>query len=413
MFRYFVIVSTFLLVATTVVQAQSVAQTDTSFVVVDVTQETDNREDGTVDYPDDEKSGDDKHDKWIDVLSIDQGAALDVDDGEDDTQAMNKADLVESVSSGASESTGTETQDIGAPAVTDTAGIESDELGVDTNDSTETTALPAYLDLDSNGDDVPAESRTFQMMSNVSKMTVAEVQEVLPGGEYEDIGLRLGDDVYVRSGFMKIGDIKGESTDDASQGNVELTWKVEEGEAAKKPKEIVVVGSKVETDGASPMLLQALTHNEVVDDESLEEFMNQLAHDNEDVETLTATEESVGIIFENKVKLFGFIPLTMKADVSVDTTVDEFGSVKVKFPWWHALTSKPVSSADLQNELESAVLATEISTWQGVSVDDVGLNPQPEPPSAEVPTETFSLNFAEVKAQLFDTAMNVIRKIGA
>jgi hypothetical protein len=274
------------------------------------------------------------------------------------------------------------------------------------------------------------------------------------GTETTDIGFVSDDKTYVRAGFMKLGDIKGESDDSGSasrsgylkiddirgesndssaRGNAETTWKVEKGEkSARKPKEIVVVGSKVAEDKASVKLTLATCDganfvcksSDVQNDDDLLEFAER--HLNEGgVNEIRFEDRSFSIRYSRPASLFGFIPINLKQTAEVAVNDNEFGRVKVRFPWWSFMVKKSVLSGETGVELQKAITSTPLSKWEAIdfdassggdgesSVDLVKLNPQPDPPSStgdEIPVEEVTLNFAEVKASFLDTLMSIIRK---
>lgn len=229
-------------------------------------------------------------------------------------------------------------------------------------------------------------------------------------GASEIVGLKGGQDgfiyngeVYLRAGFIKLGDIKGEAEDSASKGNVEVEFKVEEGESsAEKPKEIVVVGSEVrELDKASPKLQEAIAKGEVVNEDDLEKFMTQLAAvAPEEVQELVSTDNGVRVEFEQEARFLGFIPFKLRSELRVGMEPDEFGAVKVRFPWYSFLARKTVRPHDLELKVEEGLAGAQFSQWTSAGSK-----------TGDVPTESITFNFSEIKAVFFDTAMNAIRNM--
>ena len=212
---------------------------------------------------------------------------------------------------------------------------------------------------------------------------------------------------YLRGGFLKLGDIKGESKDTSGKkgGNVEVAWKIEEGEKGSKPKEIVVVGSKVKDLNASLLTLTNCSGGRLVCNASqvrtqtdLEEYLTRSVNEGGGLNEIRLDDTRMELATNQPVRLFGFIPVNIKQRVEIATDAENLGRVKVKFPWWHVLSRKSIGPQELQNMIEDEISNAEISIWQTEQGD--------------VPTENITLNFAEIKAVLHDTAMAVIRKIG-
>jgi hypothetical protein len=241
------------------------------------------------------------------------------------------------------------------------------------------------------------------------------------GIDDDDFGFVASGQAYVHSGYLKIDDIKGESSDSAG-GNAETTWKVEEGEKASKPKEIVVVGSKT-TDKATPKLLEAScggTHvvcepKNAVTPDGLTDFALRTVNSFESVNEIIMDDTQVEVKGNQPFKLFGFIPMNLKQTVSVSLDQDSFGRVKVKFPWYSFFGRKTVRSHDLMTDLEQGIMDTQFSKWKLMDFDGTQSDPGTGPAGEEImadetqgttgdrPTENITFNFNEVKAQLLDT----------
>lgn len=207
--------------------------------------------------------------------------------------------------------------------------------------------------------------------------------------------------------FIKIGDIKGES-EESSSGNTENQFKVEEGEsAAKKPKEIVVVGSKVrgwdpvkkeEIRGVAPQRTDEV-HNET----DLAFLATRLFIENEDVPTedISLNFEKITWAYRQEAKLLGLFPLSLRHELEVDTRADSYGRIKVRFPWWHVFVSKPVSDVEIV-----ALYDAEVQSLGGGNIMD-----DPETPLLQRQAQTLQ-TLSNVSKALHDTAMAIIRKLG-
>ncbi|MBS3903180.1 MAG: hypothetical protein KGZ30_02255 [Anaplasmataceae bacterium] len=151
-------------------------------------------------------------------------------------------------------------------------------------------------------------------------------------------------------GTTQAGESTGSSTSSSkSKGNVEYNWKVEEGEKMEgvEPDEIDYDG---EAQPLTPDFSILLGGGSGDDGEAEKETTNL----GEEVRTAVAAilldgvkekgmpMESISFNFEKiqarvaqPVKLFGFIPMTVNADVEIDAE----SQVKVQFPWWSFLAT--------------------------------------------------------------------------
>lgn len=309
-------------------------------------------------------------------------------------EEMNKAELIESISSGvAPETKGTETEDIGIIRVDDSAS-GSVPPGTETAPSQIKVLL---LSPSEEGDVITREADS----ANQSKAEKAE----------DDFGFISGGAVYVRAGYVKLGDIKGESSDTASGegGSAGLAWTVdEEGDSeAKKPKEIVVVGSKA-ADSSTPKLFEAVCEGQFATCEPqgattpdhLIDFAQRTVSTYESVNEVRIDDTKIEMVDTQPFKLLGFIPTSLEQTVSVSVESDSFGRVKVKFPWYHVLGRKTVRPHDLVASMEESINTMEVSSWKVADFDAVKS-------SEDRPTETYALNFNEIKAQTLQTMSNV------
>jgi len=243
-----------------------------------------------------------------------------------------------------------------------------------------------------------------------------------PGIDPDEIDFISNGVAYVRSGFMKIADIKGESGA-TSGGNAETTWKVEEGEKAKKPREIVVVGSKTTDKSSAKLTLSTcgganfVCKAEDVDTEDdLLEYVERTVNEYDALGRIVMANEMIDLDIKFPAKLLGFIPVRLNVQTSIATDSEKLGRVKVTFPWWHVFTRKTIRPHDFQTSLEDELNNTEIRTWNGLRVNAegalVGLDSQPDSPSAgDVPTESISLNFTKILAAMLETTMDFLRRL--
>ncbi len=182
--------------------------------------------------------------------------------------------------------------------------------------------------------------------------------------------------------YIKLPDIEGESS------------------SKKKPKEIVVVGSKVRSEN-TPQLVRDVGEDTAVADSFFDIWVDaadpaqasspdsffdifvdageerstpdsffdifvdvtdqdlqlqavSVAQNDESIEQVTVLEEAVRVDYRAHIKLFGFIPLTTTRSVEVETNALGVGNVEVDLPWWHVLARKDVDSEALKQELEKS-----------------------------------------------------------
>lgn len=154
--------------------------------------------------------------------------------------------------------------------------------------------------------------------------------------------------------YLKIDGVEGEAGNTASssaspkpKGNVEYEWKVEEGESAAvpgvEPDEIDVA---VEAQPLTPdfSILLGGGGGSTDDREDLTEsqrsavteiLLQGLADQGAPAETLSLNYEKITTKATQDVRLFGFIPVVIRAEVSVNGK----GDTEVSYPWWGFLAS--------------------------------------------------------------------------
>ena len=193
-----------------------------------------------------------------------------------------------------------------------------------------------------------------------------------------------------RAGYIKFGDIKGESTDTADHDDdghgdtgdtKELTSQDrldtdddgdslgtddEETAGAKssKPKEIVVVGSKIreaianggEIRGWDPVKKEVILKvQDIKTEEDVADYAGALLASSEEIETISIEGSEVRMTSRQPVKLFGLFGVSMEQRVQIfgDPDFEDAGvEVKVKFPWWSFLAKKTISADDIENTFD-------------------------------------------------------------
>lgn len=213
--------------------------------------------------------------------------------------------------------------------------------------------------------------------------------------------------------FLKIRDIKGESTE------------------AKKPKEIVVVGSKnPETPTSSEVVIKGKKIKENVvqyketdlnfvlrasqistakpiapgviqTKEDFEAHVGAAMAEDEAIEEVSFYYNKISMKYQQPAKLFGLFSVSYTVETEVggeEIHPDEFGRVKVKFPWWARFTNNNPST--LQQEIEEE-LAGEDAQLANIDLQN----------QLQQQQRTFQ-TLSNVMKNKHDTAMSIIRKIG-
>jgi hypothetical protein len=170
---------------------------------------------------------------------------------------------------------------------------------------------------------------------------------------------------------------------------------------ARKPKEIVVVGSKVrgwdpktkeEIVGLAPTDSSGVRN---LDDLSL--FTARSITQDDNIEDVTMTENSVTVEYDQPGRLLGFIPAQLTAETTVTFGDGEQGArVKVKFPWYSFLYRKSISISELET-----VILPEID-------DEVLVGFENGDPAVHARAFQAISNIMKAK---HDTAMNLIRNL--
>jgi len=137
--------------------------------------------------------------------------------------------------------------------------------------------------------------------------------------------------------FIKIDGVEGESE---KKGNVEVQWKVEEGESARPGSEGLEIAAEAE---ALTPDFSILLGGGSDDDESAREARSRVAdillqgmqEGDMSAEQVSMNFEKITTRVRQGLKLFGLIPVSALATVEIDAEE----RVTVKFPWWAFLAS--------------------------------------------------------------------------
>jgi hypothetical protein len=162
--------------------------------------------------------------------------------------------------------------------------------------------------------------------------------------------------------YVKFDDVKGESDD--SQGK-------------SKPKEIIVVGSKVRaviSPGEQPAKVEIrgwdpedkseiIGGSETVkNEEDLQLFAATAVTRDINIQEIKISEDEIHVDYATQAKLLWFIPVSMRERATVRFGDGEHGripsEVKVKFPWWHIFAKKAVKANNLTKSIEEELAKT-------------------------------------------------------
>jgi len=145
---------------------------------------------------------------------------------------------------------------------------------------------------------------------------------------------------------------------------------------AKKLREIVVVGSKIRE--AKPVIVIPEEDAGINPDDWIVSRAAQIALEDENVVEVSFRETDFTFVYRKHAKLFGFLPIRYNYEAHVD---DE-GRVKVRFPWWLAISS--------DNADETTIAVEEAAAGQQQSMQMM----------------------SNIAKAFHDTGMAIIRKIG-
>ena len=91
-------------------------------------------------------------------------------------------------------------------------------------------------------------------------------------------------------------------------------------------------------------------HAEVQSGQDLENFAKGVLLEDENIEGLSLNYEKIVINYRSSGKLFGFIPISFTQGVELDTAGENVGRVKVKMPWFSFLMRADVGVETLEEE---------------------------------------------------------------
>lgn len=164
--------------------------------------------------------------------------------------------------------------------------------------------------------------------------------------------------------YINFSDIKGESGEGTTDGDPDkplVTGRVYND--GKGGSGVIIKGKKILENDEIPALLKAAPDAEDVDTNvELALYGARVASDNEGFSEIRMNNSRVEIDYRHGLKLLSFIKSTIPATVTITfsagepgMTADEFGRVKVQFPWWHIFGRKTVRPTDISSAYEGAI----------------------------------------------------------
>lgn len=98
---------------------------------------------------------------------------------------------------------------------------------------------------------------------------------------------------------------------------------------------------------------------QVSNETELQSYASVVVNESETVEEVEAEQNELTVTYKSKVKLFGFIPLTIKNRAEVTLNENTNGSVesqvKVKMPWYRFLLKAETKAQDTEAEIKSKI----------------------------------------------------------
>ena len=157
--------------------------------------------------------------------------------------------------------------------------------------------------------------------------------------------------------YIKLGDIKGESTDDqGTSGNTVVV------DGAKVRSALAADGiSRVTVRGWDPEKKEAITDATVRSEADLELVVAAAALHDSRIERAIIADDEVTVDYRSRGRLFGIIPIGLLVSTAarVRAGADETSRVKVRMPWYRFLVSTDISvdsiEADIAQELNASL----------------------------------------------------------
>lgn len=201
---------------------------------------------------------------------------------------------------------------------------------------------------------------------------------------YAQVGLDTAVSVEAQAGAGVSGNAGNASGTSTTKGNVETTWKVEEGESARESDEgeeggtedinigvgearaegNVISVNAVEVRGwdaeqKQEFLATVKTHAQVQSEQDLENFAKGVVAVDENVETVATSDSEVRVSYRVPAKFLGIFEASIPAQVLVRANAEAEERVQVRFPWYKFLFSveEETNESELQTAVESRVSA--------------------------------------------------------
>jgi len=249
-----------------------------------------------------------------------------------------------------------------------TTGIEHEDIGITGDDDSSTGA--EYDDAGRIISDTapPSEDKDHKGQIDIESFGATEDEDEESAVQHKqtdfDFVNRL---IELEAVFVKISDIKGESSDSTStDGDPDrpfITGQVPNAESTstKSTSEVVIKGSKIKENSEVGEVLSAgegiPDAGEVETVEELALFAAKVAYDNSGFNEIHMDDTMIMLDYQHGLKLFGFIPMQMRSEATIrfgDGEHGRVGRVKVKFPWLHVFGRKTVSPTDITSAYDNA-----------------------------------------------------------
>jgi len=227
-------------------------------------------------------------------------------------------------------------------------GVEEPDFGIVSGGDRPTTTGIEHENIGITGGGNDSDSNAE--IDSVTTSTRAETQYNESDFDFVNRLIELG------AVFARFDDVKGEADDSSSDGDPDkplVTGRVyNDGNGSSG---VIIKGKKILENDEIPALLETAPDAEDVDTKvELAFYGARVARDNRGFSEIRMNDSQVSIDYRHGLRLLGFIKSAMPATVTINFvdgesggTADEFGRIKVQFPWWHIFGRKTVHPADI------------------------------------------------------------------
>ncbi|MCI0680371.1 hypothetical protein L0Y41_03425 [bacterium] len=149
---------------------------------------------------------------------------------------------------------------------------------------------------------------------------------------------------------------------------MELMDDVNGEESLEVSAELPLLNISVKSKGAAGMATEVTGSTQVKNETDLGMYAETVVATNENVSEIEVENSAVHVTVKEKARLFGFIPVSLKAktEVMLESAEDNHveAKVKVRYPWWGIFAKRDTPAADFETALTekiNAVLTTQAS----------------------------------------------------